>query len=136
MDLFSAEVNGQTALRGMPLLLGVLCVLAIAYRYYSAFLAAKVATLVDLPSLGAQQRRELELVLSLFARDAEILIDQIRAFCQAADAQGADVRLTVWKNMTHVFQAFGDELGEAQEALADLGRFVRDRLERAARAPA
>ena len=70
------------------------------------------------------------------AGDAEILIDQIRAFCQAADAQGADVRLTVWKNMTHVFQAFGDELGEAQEALADLGRFVRDRLERAARAPA
>src|SRR6185312_5083998 len=31
----------------MPLLLGVLCVLAIAYRYYSAFLAAKVAALDD-----------------------------------------------------------------------------------------
>src|SRR5450759_3280880 len=31
----------------MPLLLGVLCVLAIAYRYYSAFLAAKVAVLDD-----------------------------------------------------------------------------------------
>src|SRR6266852_2463380 len=34
-------------LRAMPLLLGVLCVLAIAYRYYSAFLAAKVAMLDD-----------------------------------------------------------------------------------------
>src|SRR5438128_9545904 len=31
----------------MPLLLGALCVLAIAYRYYSAFLAAKVAMLDD-----------------------------------------------------------------------------------------
>src|SRR6516162_8624876 len=31
----------------MPLLLGVLCVLAIAYRFYSAFLAAKVAALDD-----------------------------------------------------------------------------------------
>ncbi len=31
----------------MPLLLGVLCLMAIAYRYYSAFLAAKVATLDD-----------------------------------------------------------------------------------------
>ena len=31
----------------MPLLLGALCVLAIAYRYYSAFLAAKVAVLDD-----------------------------------------------------------------------------------------
>ena len=31
----------------LPLLLGVLCLLAIAYRYYSAFLAAKVAALDD-----------------------------------------------------------------------------------------
>src|SRR5947207_4936460 len=47
MNLFTANVNGQTVLRAMPLLLGVLCVLAIAYRYYSAFLAAKVAALDD-----------------------------------------------------------------------------------------
>src|SRR6516164_8197151 len=31
----------------MPLLLGALCVLAVAYRYYSAFLAARVAVLDD-----------------------------------------------------------------------------------------
>src|SRR5438874_2081970 len=31
----------------MPLLLGALCILAIAYRYYSAFLAARVAALND-----------------------------------------------------------------------------------------
>src|SRR5204863_2710363 len=47
MDLFTSEINGQTVLRAMPLLLGVLCVLAIAYRFYSAFLAAKVAALDD-----------------------------------------------------------------------------------------
>src|SRR5216683_346770 len=47
-NLFTAEVNGQPVLRAMPLLLGVLCVLAIAYRYYSAFLAARVAVLDDL----------------------------------------------------------------------------------------
>ena len=46
-SLFTDEVNGQPVLRAMPLLLGVLCVLAIAYRYYSAFLAAKVAMLDD-----------------------------------------------------------------------------------------
>src|SRR5947209_16651334 len=34
-------------LHAMPVLLGALCVLAIAYRYYSAFLAAKVAALDD-----------------------------------------------------------------------------------------
>ncbi len=32
----------------MPILIGVLCILAIAYRYYSAFLAARVAVLDDL----------------------------------------------------------------------------------------
>src|SRR5947207_6381680 len=39
--------GGRTLLHAMPLLLFVLCVLAIAYRYYSAFLAAKVAALDD-----------------------------------------------------------------------------------------
>ena len=29
----------------MPVMVGVLCLMAIAYRYYSAFLAARVATL-------------------------------------------------------------------------------------------
>src|SRR5882757_4153876 len=55
MDLFTADVNGQTVLRAMPLLLGVLCVLAIAYRYYSAFLAAKVAVLDDLRKTPAHE---------------------------------------------------------------------------------
>src|SRR5262245_39698543 len=34
-------------MNAMPLMIGVLCCLAIAYRYYSAFLAAKVAALDD-----------------------------------------------------------------------------------------
>src|SRR5947209_14374090 len=33
--------------RAMPVMLGVLAVLAVAYRYYSAFLAARVAALDD-----------------------------------------------------------------------------------------
>jgi carbon starvation protein len=39
----------------LPLLLGVLCVLAIAYRYYSAFLAARVAALNDLEKTPAHR---------------------------------------------------------------------------------
>jgi carbon starvation protein len=46
-NLFTETFNGRTVLHAMPLLLGVLCVLAIAYRYYSAFLAARVAALDD-----------------------------------------------------------------------------------------
>jgi carbon starvation protein len=42
------EFSGdRLILHAMPILLGALCVLAIAYRYYSAFLAAKVAVLND-----------------------------------------------------------------------------------------
>src|SRR4051812_50199161 len=39
----------------MPLLLGILCILAIAYRYYSAFLAARVACLDDSRTTPAHQ---------------------------------------------------------------------------------
>src|SRR3989440_10374642 len=45
--IFYEEVGQQVVLRAMPILLAALCVLAVAYRYYSAFLAAKVAALDD-----------------------------------------------------------------------------------------
>jgi len=51
MILFAAilveTASGRYMLHAMPVLLVVLCVLAIAYRYYSAFLAARVAALDD-----------------------------------------------------------------------------------------
>src|SRR5947209_13075666 len=46
-NLLTETVGGRTVLHAMPIMLGVLCVLALAYRYYSAFLAAKVAVLDD-----------------------------------------------------------------------------------------
>jgi carbon starvation protein len=46
-SIFTDDIAGQTVVRAMPILLVVLCVLAIAYRYYSAFLAARVAMLDD-----------------------------------------------------------------------------------------
>src|SRR3954467_15345374 len=39
--------TGRVILHAMPVMLLVLCILAVAYRYYSAFLAAKVAALDD-----------------------------------------------------------------------------------------
>jgi carbon starvation protein len=45
--VYTDAPGGRVLLHAMPLLLGALCVLAIAYRYYSAFLAAKVAALDD-----------------------------------------------------------------------------------------
>ncbi|MDP9173291.1 MAG: carbon starvation protein A [Planctomycetota bacterium] len=40
-------MNPAHPIHAMPVLIAILCVLAIAYRYYSAFLAAKVAVLDD-----------------------------------------------------------------------------------------
>ena len=45
--MFTEQLAGRTVMHAMPIMLGVLCILAIAYRYYSAFLAAKVACLDD-----------------------------------------------------------------------------------------
>jgi carbon starvation protein len=46
-DLLFENLDGRTVVRAMPVMVGVLAVLAIAYRYYSAFLAARVAVLND-----------------------------------------------------------------------------------------
>src|SRR5262245_8708589 len=46
-NLFAESVNGRTVLHAMPLMLATLCVLALAYRYYSTFLAARVMALDD-----------------------------------------------------------------------------------------
>jgi carbon starvation protein len=54
-DIFYTETSSRTLLHAMPLLLGALCVLAIAYRYYSAFLAARVAALDDARPTPAHQ---------------------------------------------------------------------------------
>jgi hypothetical protein len=45
--IFYDDYGGRTLIRAMPLMILVLAILAIAYRYYSAFLAAHVATLDD-----------------------------------------------------------------------------------------
>jgi carbon starvation protein len=52
---FDTPEGPRTIYFAMPILLGVLAVLAIAYRYYSAFLAARVAMLDDLRTTPAHR---------------------------------------------------------------------------------
>jgi carbon starvation protein len=47
VTLYHHDPSGRLVLHAMPVMIVVLCCLAIAYRYYSAFLAAKVAALDD-----------------------------------------------------------------------------------------
>ena len=51
------------------------------------------------------------------AGGAEILLDMIQAMCERAAAQGAEVSLDVWPHMPHDFQAYGELLPEARQAL-------------------
>ena len=47
LTIYHTDASGRFVLHAMPVMVCVLLVLAIAYRYYSAFLAAKVAVLDD-----------------------------------------------------------------------------------------
>src|ERR1051325_605218 len=47
LTLYHEDATGRVVLHAMPVMVGVLVCLAVAYRYYSAFLAAKVAALDD-----------------------------------------------------------------------------------------
>lgn len=64
----------------------------------------------------------------LQAGSAEILHDMIRAFADQAEKQGAQVKLDVWQNMPHDFQALGDLIPESKEALMRIGEFVRQHV--------
>jgi acetyl esterase/lipase len=55
--------------------------------------------------------------LYLQAGGKEILVDMIRDFAKAAQAQGASVQLDVWEHMTHEFHSWGVYLSESHEAL-------------------
>jgi epsilon-lactone hydrolase len=62
------------------------------------------------------------------AGSAEILHDMICAFVDQAEKQGAQVRLDVWPNMTHDFQAFGDITPESKAALLRIREVARETL--------
>jgi carbon starvation protein len=47
MDFFVQTIDGRNLVRATPVLIFALGILAIAYRYYSAFLAARVLCLDD-----------------------------------------------------------------------------------------
>lgn len=54
----------------------------------------------------------------------EVLIDMIRDFAHVAGAQGAEVMLDVWPDMTHEFHLWGTTLPESDEALARIGAAI------------
>jgi acetyl esterase/lipase len=48
----------------------------------------------------------------------------IRAFYERAQTQDVEIELEVWESMNHVFQAYGDQLQEAREAMRRIATIV------------
>jgi acetyl esterase/lipase len=64
----------------------------------------------------------------------EVLLDDSVRLAERIGRAGGDVRLTVWPEMIHVFQAFpGPVVPEADASITALGRFVDSQFDRPAR---
>ena len=59
---------------------------------------------------------------------AETLLDDARRLADRARADGVPVEIEVWDDMIHVWHAFSPLLPEADEAIARIGAWVRERL--------
>ena len=60
----------------------------------------------------------------LQASETEMLFDDSRRYANRAQAAGSPVRLQRWTDMVHVWQIFNPELPEAEQALAEIGKFL------------
>jgi hypothetical protein len=58
----------------------------------------------------------------------EILLSDAESFAAKASEQGVDVTLQVYAGMWHVWQMFAPFLPEAEKAVGEIGKFVRERL--------
>ena len=60
--------------------------------------------------------------------DHEVLLSDSTRFAERAREAGVDVKLEVWDNMWHVFQAFAAFVPEAKQAIDNIGTFVQKHL--------
>ena len=60
--------------------------------------------------------------------DAEVILDDSTRFATRARLAGVDVTLEIWDEMPHVFQAFAGLLPEADQAVAQIGSWLRERV--------
>ncbi len=61
----------------------------------------------------------------------ELLLDDARRYVQRAAAAGVDAKLDVWQGMPHVFASALGQFSAADSAMADMGSFLRQRLQAA-----
>jgi epsilon-lactone hydrolase len=62
------------------------------------------------------------------AGGAEFLLRDSQQLNEKMETAKNDVQFSVYKGMNHVFQAFAPFVPESQQAIAEIGKFVQDRL--------
>jgi acetyl esterase/lipase len=65
--------------------------------------------------------------LLIHAGDDEILLDDSTRLAERARAAGVEVTLDVWDGMWHVWHAFAFMLPEGEQAIEEIGSFIRER---------
>jgi len=64
----------------------------------------------------------------LHAADDEVLVDDARLVAEAIEAAGGRVEYRTWPGVFHVWHAVAGLAPEADEAVAEVGRFVKEHL--------
>ncbi len=67
--------------------------------------------------------------LKIYVGDDEILLDDARRLAERARQGGVEVDMEVWPHMWHVWQFFSPAVPESREAIAEIGRYCRERFE-------
>ena len=63
--------------------------------------------------------------LLIQAGGIELLVDDSTTLAKRAEKNGVEVKLEVYKNMTHVFQNFGEKLSESRKAFESINEFIQ-----------
>ncbi|MFX1502865.1 MAG: alpha/beta hydrolase [Promethearchaeota archaeon] len=63
--------------------------------------------------------------LLIQAGGIEALVDDSKKLAERAKIDGVEVKLEVYRNMTHVFQNFGEELSESKKAYESINEFIQ-----------
>jgi epsilon-lactone hydrolase len=63
------------------------------------------------------------------ASEAELLIDDARRYANKASAAGSPAEIQTWRGMVHVWQAFGPDLPETDQAFTGMQDFIVRQIE-------
>lgn len=84
------------------------------------------STIVEIPPIELNYKNVAPIYLQ--AGGSEIMVDFIREFADIIQAQGAEMALDVWPDMVHVFQMYGRDVADSEEAFEFIQQAIEIKL--------